>query len=457
MDQHGQDIPTVKVTATIVDELVARRFDSLSDRTIEIARQCVLDWIGVTVAAVDKPLVRVLVEDSAEQGGLPHASIVGGSRSNIYAAALVNGAAGHVLDYDDVAFPMSAHASAAIVPALAALAQFRGSDGRAVLSAFVAGYEAGCRIGLLVAPGHYERGFHGTATIGTFAAAAACSHLLGLNVDCAAHAIGIAAAQAAGIRCMFGTMCKALHAGKAAQNGLRAAILAEKGYESHPDALECAFGFARTHSPDFAPEQALAAPVGGYFLCENLFKYHASCYMTHSVIENVLKLRSSIGWDPQAIRSVTVIINPKIDAVCNIAVPQTGLEAKFSLRHCTALALAGMDTSRLETFSDVTTRDARLAELRDKIAVEFDDRQPQTFSKIVVVMGNGEELLASHDSNRPEHDLERQRSRLTAKFKSLAEPYIGIGVASEAIEIINKLHDQQSVAPLLELCFEASV
>src|SRR3989304_563257 len=139
MDQYATRPPPTKVTAAIVDELVARRFESLNDKAIEIARQCVLDWIGVTVAAVDEPLGRILVADSLEQGGLPHASIVGGGRSNIYTAALVNGAAGHVLDYDDVAFAMSAHASAAIVPALIALAQFRGADGRAVLSAFVAG------------------------------------------------------------------------------------------------------------------------------------------------------------------------------------------------------------------------------------------------------------------------------------------------------------------------------
>ena len=440
------------MTAAIVDEMVTCRYDTLSHDSIDIARQCVLDWLGVTIAAADEQLVRILVADSVDQGGAPHASIVCGGRTTIYEAALINGAAGHALDYDDVAFAMSAHASAAILPALMALAQFRKANGRALLSAFVAGYEAGCRIGTLVAPGHYDAGFHGTATVGTFAAAAACSHLLGLDTERTKHAIGVAATQAAGIRCMFGTMCKPLHAGKAAQNGLRAAVLAAKGFESRPDALECALGFASTHSTDFSPEQALAAPEGGSFIYKNLFKYHASCYMTHSMIESVLKLRPGILFDRQALQSMTVTVNPKIDSVCNIAEPRTGLEMKFSLRHCAALALAGIDTSRLETFSDHMAVDSRIVAMREKIEVEFNERQPQTFSGVLAVMKGGERFSASHDSDVPDNDLARQKTRLKGKFRSLSEPRIGIGAASQALELIETLHDQNSIEPLLEIC-----
>jgi 2-methylcitrate dehydratase PrpD len=455
MKRPARAIQRLDVTTAIVNELVARRYETLSDASVKIARQCVLDWLGVTMAAADEPLVRILAADSSEQGGAPHASVVRGGRNTIYDAALVNGAAGHALDYDDVAFAMSAHASAAILPALMALAQFRKANGRAVLTAFIAGYEAGCRIGTLVAPGHYDAGFHGTATIGTFAAAAACSHLLGLDAEHVAQTIGIAATQAAGIQCMFGTMCKPLHAGKAAQNGLRAAVLAAKGFESRPDALECAQGFASTHSADFSPEFALAEPEGGYFVYKTLFKYHASCYMTHSVIENVLKLRPGILFDPHALKSMTVTINPKIDTVCNIAAPQTGLEVKFSLRHCAALILAGIDTSRLETFSDRMAADPRLVKMREKIAVEFNEQQPQTFSEVIVDMESGERLTASHDSDVPDKDLARQMSRLVQKFRSLSESRIGIAAANRVIELVVSLHDQPSVEPLLELCLGA--
>lgn len=453
MKKHSADSCT-SITAAIIDEMVARRYETLSEKSLEIARQCLMDWLGVTLAAADEPLVRILIEDCREQCGQPHASIVRGGRSTIYDAALINGASGHALDYDDVAFAMSAHASAAILPGLTALAQFRKASGRAILAAFVAGYEAGCRIGTLVAPGHYQSGFHGTGTIGTFAAAASCSHLLGLDSERATHAIGIAATQAAGIRSMFGTMCKPLHAGKAAQNGLRAAVLAEKGFETRPDALECSLGFAATHSPDFRPEQALAPPQDGYFLYRNLFKFHASCYLTHSAIENVAKLHAEAGFDPNRVRAMTITANPGVDTVCNIASPRSGLEAKFSLRQCIALALAGEDTSRLETFSDRMTADPRTAAIREKMTIDFNAGQPETFTKIAAFSDNGKSFEVGHDSDVPAADLEQQRMKLQTKFRGLCVPRIGADATGQMLELIATFDDQQSIDPLLEGCFD---
>ncbi len=173
------------------------------------------------------------------------------------AAALVNGSASHALDFDDVNMAMPGHPSVAILPGLLALAEERGASGAEILAAFVAGYELQCRLGRTIAPGHYDGlGFHATATVGSFGAAAACAHLLGLDAAATATALGIAATQAAGLKSMFGTMCKPLHAGKAASNGLLAAKLASRGFTSRADALECAQGFARTHSADFVPERA---------------------------------------------------------------------------------------------------------------------------------------------------------------------------------------------------------
>lgn len=452
MTKHAQQ---ASVTAEIVAELVGRRYETLSTNCLEIARQCVLDWLGVTVAAVDEPLVRILLDDVAEQGGTPHASILGGGRGTVYDAALVNGSAGHALDFDDVSFAMTTHPSAVILPALLALAQSRKASGRSVLASYVAGYEAGSRIGMLVAPGHYEAGFHGTATIGTFAAAAACAHVLELDAEHTAHAIGIAATQAAGIRCMFGTMCKPLHAGKAAQNGLRAAVLAGRGYESRTAALEGRVGFAVTHSPDFSPEKALATPEGGYFLYQNLFKYHASCYLTHSIIDNVLTLKRDSRLDPNAMRSLTVTIHPSLDTVCNIAKPQTGLESKFSLRQCGAFALAGIDTGRLETFADDMAGEPRVAALRDKIAVKFDDSYPRTFSEVVAELESGERLTSRCDSDAPEHDLALQKDRLIRKFRGLMVPRTGETATERAIDLIARLDAQSSVDELLQVTLEA--
>ena len=129
------------------------------------------------------------------------------------------------------------------------------------------------------------------AHLARFGAAAACAHLLGLDADRFAIALGIAGTQAAGLKSMFGTMCKPLHAGKAAYHGLLAARLAQRGFTARADIVECAQGFARTHSPDFHPERALATPPRGFHILNNLFKYHAACYMTHAPIEAARALR----------------------------------------------------------------------------------------------------------------------------------------------------------------------
>src|SRR5262249_14371887 len=153
------------------------------------------------------------------------------------------GAAAHALDYDDVNVAIPGHPSVAILPGLLALAERQRASGRDVSTAFVAGYETACRIGIALLPGHYHLGFHATGTIGSLGAAAACARLLGLSAMARAAALGIAATQAAGLKAQFGTMCKPFHAGKAAQNGLLAARLAARGFTSRDDILECAQGF----------------------------------------------------------------------------------------------------------------------------------------------------------------------------------------------------------------------
>ncbi len=227
-----------------------------------LAVQCMQDAIAVAMAGAEDELVRILRAELEEAGGTPQSTVWGASlRLPAGAAALLNGTMAHALDYDDVNLAMPGHPTVAILPAVMAPGEARGATGAEVMAAFVAGYETACRIGRVMAPGHYDVvGFHATGTVGTFGAAAGCAHLLGLDEEQTLHAIGIAATQAAGLKSMFGTMCKPLHAGKAAQNGLLAAKLAARGFVSRPDSLECLQGFARTHSPDFHPEAALAEP-----------------------------------------------------------------------------------------------------------------------------------------------------------------------------------------------------
>src|SRR5207248_9473547 len=428
MDTHISD-PAIatKLTRTLAAQASAVTYEALPEPVRELARQCVLDYYGAALAGADDPLAAILLDELTEAGGAAQASVIGHkAKLPALSAALVNGAIGHALDYDDVNLAMPGHPSVAILPGLVALAEQRRASGKDVIAAFVAGYETACRIGMALRPGHYERGFHATGTIGAFGAAAACAHLLGLDAEATARALGIAGTQAAGLKSQFGTMCKPFHAGKASQSGLLAARLAARGFSSRPDLVECEQGFALTHGPDFDPEAALATPPNGFHIFANLFKYHAACYLTHGPIECARSLREQHGVTPDQVARMTLSLDRSCDRVCNIPAPTDGLEAKFSLRQTVAMALSGVDTASLGAYSAATATDPALIQLRDKLTLDFHDGWPQAAAELEVALTDGRVLKASHDAGIPSADIAAQGERLADKFESLAEPALGV-------------------------------
>ncbi len=434
------DIAPQNLTRRLAAHARALTYADVPDDVRAWARQCVLDYLACTIAGANDELTEILLAEMAEHGGAPAATVVGhAAKLPVLSAALVNGAASHALDFDDVNLAMPGHPSVAILPGLLALAEDRGSSGADVLAAFVAGYELQCRIGRTVAPGHYDvLGFHATATIGSFGAAAACAHLLGLDEEKFALALGIAGTQAAGLKSMFGTMCKPLHAGKASYHGLLAAKLAARGFTSRADVLECAQGFARTHSPDFNPERAMATPPGGWHIRNNLFKYHAACYMTHAPIEAARKLRQQHGVTPERVERIRLRLNAACDRICNIPAPRTGLEAKFSLRLTTAMGLAGVDTGRLSSYSEAVAADPTLIGLRDKVEFDFRNDLPSTLAELELLLTDGTCVTAQHDSGLPMTDVAAQGQRLGEKFTALVEPVLGAEWSRALIEQVGR-------------------
>jgi 2-methylcitrate dehydratase PrpD len=434
------------LTQALATKAMAIRLETLPAEIVDLSQQCFLDWLGVTIAGVSEPLVQILAEQVRAEGGNQQATMIGTRKKvSLSQAALVNGAASHALDYDDVNLTLEGHPSVAVIPGLLALAEMQQASGADFIAAFVAGYETACRIGRLVAPGHYRRGFHATSTAGSFGSAAACAHLLRLDPSQAAMAFGIAGTQAAGLKSMFGTMCKPLHAGKAAQNGLMAAMLAAKGFDSRTDVLECAQGFAATQSEDFHPGPALAEPKTGFHLRANLFKYHAACYLTHAAIECARRLRQRLEARVDGISQVVVRIFTDCDRVCNIPEPTTGLEAKFSLRLTTSLALAGMDTGALSTYCEGNCADPHLVALRDKVRVELVPGWTLSQSEVRVILHDGRILDEAHDSGIPAADIRDQRARLETKFHSLVDPILGADESSQLIESVSELERLQNL------------
>lgn len=438
------------VTEQLADYVSRRRFDDLTDGEVTVAKQCLLDYLGVTMAGSQEPLVRILRRQQLSEGGHAQASLIGEPQKvTVSQAALINGAAAHAHDYDDVHMAMSGHPTVPVAPAVLALAEREGKTGVELIQALVAGLDAECLVGRYVGTSHYARGFHNTGTLGTLGAAAACANLLALDRTATMHALGIAATQAAGLKSMFGTMCKPFHAGRAAANGLLAAELAAAGFDSAVDALEVAQGFAATHSDAPSVDDFSRALATGNLVPQTLFKYHAACYLTHSAMEGVKHLKQVHDIKPDDIDSVTLQVDQGHFAVCNIQAPSTGLEAKFSLRFTTAMILHDIDTARIAGYTDALTRDPALVATRDKVTVVAHEN-PSRDTHVTIRTKQGERWQTSWNVAVPLTDLQLQWTRLSEKFTALMAPVIGDEASSAALARIRRLEAEQTLDALLE-------
>ncbi len=436
--------PTEGVTRDLARWIADPRADPPTPRAITAAKHALLDWTGVAIAGAAEPLTKILIGDALQNGEAGACPVVGTAhRTSPAFAAMINGAASHALDYDDVNTLMRGHPSVAVIPALLSAAHGRAISGRAFLEAFIAGTEAACIVGEMLGAEHYERGFHTTATVGTIAAAAGVARLMELSPDQAAHALGLAATQAAGLQTSFGTMAKPLHAGKAAMNGLLSARLASMGFTASTSALEGGQGFGATQSVSFRPlpvRPDVSAPFG---IERNVYKYHAACYYTHSAIECALALKDRAP--PTEIKQVTIRLSSTPLQVCDNAAPTTGLEVKFSIRHLVAMALMGYETARADLYTAELAKDPALTALRTRIQAqphEFDHRMA---SDIRVALTSGEVLEHACNVGIPAADLEDQRHTLTEKFHLLCSQRRATRPAQDIAEAIDGFDDLKTL------------
>ena len=435
-------VSTIGLTREIAEIVASSNLRNVSADSLTCAKHAVLDWLGVTYAGLSEPL-SINLRDSLANGGT--SAIIGtDQRASAHDAALINGATSHALDYDDV--NIMGHPTAPILPAILAVGEHLDASGEDVLLAFIAGYEAATLIATQAMPSHYIKGFHSTGTLGAFGAAAGVSRLLGLDGEATAHALGLAGTQAAGLKSMFGTMAKPFHAGKAASNGVLAAILVSKGFETRPDVLETKQGFLDTQS------DAEPAPLKDYgfgdYIRKNLFKYHAACYLTHSTMEGLRQVTEQNGISADDVEAVHIHVPQAHLDVCNIQEPVSGLETKFSLRHCAAFVLSGFDTASIATYSDDNAERPDLVALRQKVHV-VGDLTPGTHSELSVSTETGNTFETSFDVGIPAADLTKQEANLVDKFVSLTGELISTD-PSELAQSIFEIEEAQSIRQFMD-------
>jgi 2-methylcitrate dehydratase PrpD len=251
--------------------------------------------------------------------------------------------------------------------------------------------------------------------------------------------MGIAGTQAAGLKSMFGTMCKPFHAGKAAANGLHAALLARRGFGSRPDVLECKQGFADTQTGNYDPAAALAGLGAVFHTPDVLFKYHAACYGTHAAIDAAAALKRDKNIDPDRIERIEVHTRAANLDICNIENPVTGLEGKFSFRFTAAMAMLGENTGLIANYNEAKVLDPEIMAIRDKITVVPHADMGLAVAEVVVTMKDGLAHRRRADVETPEADLDRQWARLSAKFTDNATPIIGAAKTRALIDAVGSL------------------
>jgi 2-methylcitrate dehydratase PrpD len=364
---------TVGAGTAVTQELAAFAISTtgLPPRVRDAARATLANALGVMVGGSTDDAYRCAYATVAAAGLPAQATLWGRSEhASMTVAALLGGIAAHVQDFDDTHLATVIHPGAPVVPAALAVGEYTGATLAEVIDAVALGVEITLRIGVGLGRTHFDRGWHITGTTGRFGAAAAAGRLLGLSPGQMQMALGIAATEAAGLQAAFGTMTKSFHAGKAAQDGVEAALLASLGFTSAPAAIEGRRGFARTASAD-ANTEAMVADLGfSWELESNAFKPYACGIVSHPVIDAGIELRQA-GVRADEVDTVRLRTNPVVLDVMGIAQPANGLQSKFSVYHCFAVGL--MDgAGGPKQFTDARATDADIAEFRRRITVDPD-------------------------------------------------------------------------------------
>jgi len=449
MDQNlSRD--AVTLTKTLAAHLAAAQFGDLTPAAQHAARRGVLDWIGCALAACRHPEIDILLDVLAETGGRPQASVLGRSlRLGLLDVPLANGQMGHLLDFDDTHMGgVVLHTSSPVLAALLALAERTPVSGAELMLAYAVGFEAGVRAGR-TAPGHHKGGWHLTGTLGSIAAGVAGGKLLGLDRQRLTYAMGIATTQAGGMQQNRGTMCKSFHAGKAAANGVLAALLAEHGFDSTQEIVEGKKGFSRIYSDVADPEQ-LTAGLGGQWLIEtNGHKPYACGVLLHPLIDALVTIRNRDKLDPATVDEVGLRVHPLVLAITGVVDPSTGLQSKFSTLHSAAVALID-GAAGIAQYSDAKAKDAAVAALRRKIKPIADDtlRKDEAYAT-VVAGGKRYDSHVAHASGTIDNPMSDRQ--IEAKFLANATPTIGAERATRVADMVWALEKQGDVRELIAL------
>ena len=438
-------------TLQLAEFVANTTFERLPPEVVRETKRAILNYLGVAIGASRHEAVRILMEAVEEEGGHPQATILGyPSKVSALQAAMVNGSMSHVFDYDDTDMVTIIHPTGPVLSAGLALAEWKGLTGRQLLASEAVGAEVELRIGTAVAPAHYDMGWHITGTVGVFGAAAGSGWLLGLDAERLAHALGLAATQAAGLREMLGSMAKSLHVGSAASHGLWSALLAEKGFTSSTQALEARRGFASVLAGQYDLSKATDGLGESYMLLRNGLKPYACGVVAHPTIDGVRRLRQKYGLKPEDVAEIETKVNPLVLELMGRRQPRIGLEGKFSVYFCAAIAMIEGNAGYSQ-YTDEKVRRPDVVDLRDRVRAVATPSIGSSQAEVTIRTTEGRLLTERVEaaSGTPANPLSDED--LVAKFMDLVLPIIPRENAEKMMDLVWDLEKEEGLSRLIDL------
>jgi 2-methylcitrate dehydratase PrpD len=426
-----------------------------------------VDGIAVILSGAAEESGRLVRGYLREAGGTPQATVLGASlRAPLRLAAWANGTAGHAMDYDDTqlatdpksVYGLLTHPTVPVLAGALAAAEAIGASGAALLDAYIVGVEVACRIADAIDPRHYRDGFHSTATMGGFGAAAAAARLYGCDLDTSLRAFGLAATMSAGLRENFGTMTKPFHAGRAAENGIFAVQLAGMGWTAAKDILEAKRGFYSAAAGGYDPSKIEGRFGAPYFFVEPgvSIKPYPSGSLSHPAQDTLLDLIREYDITPDQIERIDVGVNSHVPNALIHVHPTTALEGKFSLQFQMSIGVLERRAG-LAQFVNEKVRDPRTQAMMERVHVYVDPEiealgYNEIRMKVDITLNDGRRLSGYADKAKGHPKKPMTRDDLRGKFMDCAVPVMSAPAAESALEhlwAIREIDRVDELTPML--------